>query len=161
MKQQAEFEDEYEVEDVPVSPLLAGDRKSRYGSVPGLDDEELADPWELEKQAILADWGPILALPVRTGRGWIQPRLDEDFGVDFGAFGTVRSVAAIIGDEEHYTRAVIWSKVSPQILAACPTWRTLPPPPRDLSSGHRNRMLAHRQRQGPSRPLSTPAANGR
>lgn len=88
MKQHT-YENECEVADVPASPLLAEDRKARYGHVAGLDDDELADPYELEKQVLLADWGPILALPVRTGRSWIQPTLSEDFGVDYGAFASV------------------------------------------------------------------------
>jgi hypothetical protein len=57
--------------------------------VPGLDDEELADPDELERQVMREEWGPILALPVRTRRGWIQPNIDDDGRVDWGAFGTV------------------------------------------------------------------------
>lgn len=88
MKQQAEFED-CEVEDAPVTPLFTEERKNRYGSVPGLDDEELADPCELERQVMLAEWGPVMRLPVRTNKGWIQPDIDEDFGLDFGAFATV------------------------------------------------------------------------
>ncbi len=89
MKNVDEFEDECEVEDVPVSPLLAEQKRNPYGSVEGLDDEELADPAELERQAFIADWGPILALPVRTRRGWVQPSIDENGNVDWGAFGTV------------------------------------------------------------------------
>jgi len=89
MKYEIEFEEECEVDDVPVSPLLAEERRNRYGSVPGLDDEELAEPWELERQVFLDEWGPVLALPVRTKRGWIQPGYDEDFGIDFGAFASV------------------------------------------------------------------------
>lgn len=89
MKQEVECEDEYEVEDVPVSPLLSVERKNRYGSVPGLDDEELADPCELERQVFLQDWGPVLSLPVRGCKCPIRPHMDESFGVDFGAFSTV------------------------------------------------------------------------
>lgn len=89
MKQQTEFEDACEVEDVPVSPLLAEERKNRYGSVPGLDDEELADPCELERAVVLEMWGPVLALPVRKKGAWIRPNVDEDGSLDFGAFGTV------------------------------------------------------------------------
>jgi len=69
--------------------LLQPLRSSNYGSVEGLDDEELADPDELERQVMLQEWGPIMALPVKTRRGWIQPAVDESGGVDFGAFGTV------------------------------------------------------------------------
>jgi len=72
-----------------VSPLLAEGRGNPYGSVPGLDDEELADIEELERQVLLQAWGPILALPVRTKRGWIKPTIDDDLGVQIDAFGTV------------------------------------------------------------------------
>ena len=49
MRCENEFAED-EVEDVPVSALLHEARRNRYGSVPGLDDEELADPEELERQ---------------------------------------------------------------------------------------------------------------
>jgi len=77
-----------EVDDVPVSALLSEDRKNRYGSVPGLPDEELAEPWELERQVFVQEWGPILRLP-KPKRSLIQPHIDEYFGMDWGAFATV------------------------------------------------------------------------
>ncbi len=90
MKQQNEFEDACEyVEDVPVSAVLVPLKSKGYGSVPGLDDEELADPTELERQVMVDEWGPVLQLPVKTTRGWIQPNMHESGEVDFGAFGTV------------------------------------------------------------------------
>ena len=88
MKQVIECAED-EVEDVPVSALLSVERKNRYGSLPDLEDEELADPEELERLAVAEEWAPVLALPVKAGRGWVQPVLDESGGVDFGAFGTV------------------------------------------------------------------------
>lgn len=87
MKQ--EFEDECEVEDVPVSPLLSEERRNRYGSIPDLPDEELATPEELERQVFLQEWGPVLQLPVRGRSSPIQPNVDEYFGVDYGAFATI------------------------------------------------------------------------
>ena len=89
MQQEVEFKDTDGVDDVPASPLLSEDRKNRYGSVPGLDDEELADPRELERQVFLEEFGPVLALPVRGNRSWIQAAVDENGGLDWGAFGTV------------------------------------------------------------------------
>lgn len=90
MKQTAEFEDGYEdIEGVPVSAVFAEDRTNRYGTVPGLDDEELADVAELERQIVVQEWGPVLALPVKTRRGGIKPNIDDSGHVDFGAFGTV------------------------------------------------------------------------
>jgi len=78
-----------DIDGIPVSPLLAEHRKNRYGSVPGLSDEELATPEELERAVFLQEWGPVLALPVRGRKSWIQPAINEDGGVDFGAFATV------------------------------------------------------------------------
>jgi hypothetical protein len=75
-----------EVDDAPVSAALSM-KKNRYGSVPGLDDEELASPEELERQVLLEEWGPVLALPVRGRRNPIQPVIDENGGLDWGAFG--------------------------------------------------------------------------
>ena len=74
---------------VPESALRRAKKRSSYGSVPGLDDEELADPDELERQMWREEFGPVLALPVRGKRSAIQPAIDESGGVDWGAFGTV------------------------------------------------------------------------
>jgi len=89
MQQTVELDEAYEVDGVPVSALLSVERKNRYGSVPGLDDEELADPAELEREVILQEWGPVLALPVKGRKSGILPAVDESGGVDWGAFGTV------------------------------------------------------------------------
>lgn len=74
---------------VPESVLLQRLRPNRYGSVPGLDDSELADPDELERQVLVHEFGPILALPVKTSKGGIRPEVDEDGNLDWGAFGSV------------------------------------------------------------------------
>lgn len=72
---------------VPESALVRREKVNRYGSVPGLADEELADPDELERQVMLQEWGPVLAVPVRRASGF-RPELDED-GVRCDAFATV------------------------------------------------------------------------
>jgi len=87
MKQVVECEED-EVEDVPVSALLSVERKNRYGTLPDLEDEELADPEELERLAMAEEWGPVLALPVKSRRGWVRPTVDES-SVDFDAFASV------------------------------------------------------------------------
>ena len=74
---------------VPESALLRREKVNIYGSVPGLPDEELADPDELERQVYMEEFGPVLALPVRSKRWSIQPAVDESGDVDWGAFGTV------------------------------------------------------------------------
>lgn len=78
-----------EIEDMPVSALLSVERKDRYGSVPGLDDEELAVPDELERQVYTDYFGPIMRLPRKSRGRWIQPNIDENGRVDWGAFATV------------------------------------------------------------------------
>jgi hypothetical protein len=88
MKQAMELEEADEVDDVPVSAGLRVLRPSRYGSIADLEDEELADPDELERQVWLEEYGPLLELPVRTQRGFIKPNI-EDGVVNWGAFGTV------------------------------------------------------------------------
>ena len=74
---------------VPESALLQRERKDRYGSVPGLDDSELADPGELERQVLRQEFGPVLALPALGGKCSVSPSIDQDGGIDWGAFGTV------------------------------------------------------------------------
>ena len=74
---------------VPESALLRRECGKRYGSVPGLPDEELADPGELERQVYMEEFGPVLALPTKGGQRGIRPAIDETGGVDWGAFGTV------------------------------------------------------------------------
>ena len=78
-------------EDVVVaeSALLRLERKNRYGSVPGLDDSELADPNELERQVLRQEFAPVLALPVSGSKCSMRPNIDQDGSVDWGAFGTV------------------------------------------------------------------------
>jgi len=63
-------------------------RRAKYGSVPGLPDEELADPEELERVVMIEEWAPILMLPTKQKRGF-RPGIDESGDVDWGAFGTV------------------------------------------------------------------------
>lgn len=88
MEQTSEYEDE-QIDDVP-SPAVVLDRaEQRYGSVPGLDDDELADPDELERQAIRAELEPVLRLPSKRKRHGFVPPSDESGGIDWGAFGTV------------------------------------------------------------------------
>jgi len=88
MNQETKFETFGGVE-VAASPLLRAERTNAYGSVPGLDDEELLDAAELERLYIQREFGPILALPEPKARkGWIRPNVDEDGKVGWGAFGT-------------------------------------------------------------------------
>ena len=63
--------------------------ETEFGEGNHAEDEDYLDDRELERQVMLAEWGPILALPVRTRRGWMQPNIGEDGRLDWGAFGTV------------------------------------------------------------------------
>lgn len=90
-RQETTTQEAFIIEDgveVPESALLSVERNSGYGSVPGLEDEELADSAELERQVLLADWGPVLELPCRGFHGGIRPVIDEFGHLDWGAFGT-------------------------------------------------------------------------
>ena len=78
-----------DIDDIPESPLLKVIRPSKYGSIPDLDDDELADPDELEEQVYREEFGPILTLPIKAKQGGIRPDFDESGRVDFGAFATV------------------------------------------------------------------------
>ena len=73
---------------VPESALRRAGRRNPYGGVPGLDEEELAQPEELERQVMMEEWGPVLALPVQGKVGGFRPELDEN-GVDWSAYATV------------------------------------------------------------------------
>jgi len=90
MKQETKFET-YDGVEVAASPLLRTERSNPYGSVPGLDDdEELLDPVEMERLIMKQEFAPVLALPeTKARKGWMQPNVDEDGKVDWGAFGTV------------------------------------------------------------------------
>ena len=89
MKQTIELDQAEQVVDVPVSAVLSVERSNRYGSVPGLTNEELADPDELERQVYAEMFRPVLQLPVQGRHSSIQPNIDEGGKVDWGAFGTV------------------------------------------------------------------------
>ena len=89
MKQAIEFEDVEKVDGVPVSPLLQVQRSSGYGSVPGLEDDELANPDELERQVMMQEFALVLDLPGSGKSNGVRASVDECGGVDWGAFGTV------------------------------------------------------------------------
>ena len=85
------------------------ERPDRYGSVPGLDDEELADPAELERGVLREAFGLIMDLPVKGRRGWTRPTFDDygnsnafltvDFERMYGAFDRYRYSADKLREE--------------------------------------------------------------
>jgi hypothetical protein len=74
---------------VPAAALRQEQRRTRYGNLADLSDEELADPDELERAVYKEMWWPILRLPQQRWECPIRPNMDEDGRVDWGAFGTV------------------------------------------------------------------------
>lgn len=89
MKQAVEYEDSAEVDDIPVSAGLKVLRPSQYGTIEDLDEDEMADPDELERTVWQEEFGPILALPQRGRKHGFKPNFDENGEIDFGAFATV------------------------------------------------------------------------
>ncbi len=89
MKGTNEDEGECDVDGYPVSALLSSECRNPYGSVPGLEEDELADPDELERQVYRDYFEPVLELPVRGRRAWVPWAVDGTGGLDWGAFGTV------------------------------------------------------------------------
>ena len=82
----------FEVSDgvvMPASAILKRETRDRYGSVPGLDNEELASPEELERQVWENEFAPILVLAKPKQARAIRPDIDESGEVDWGAFGTI------------------------------------------------------------------------
>jgi hypothetical protein len=73
----------YEDIEVP-EPVLRVEHGNRYGSVAGLDDDELLGPAELERAVYSQEFGPVLALPVKGKSSGIRPVVDETGGLDFG-----------------------------------------------------------------------------
>ncbi|MFC1635401.1 hypothetical protein ACFL5Z_11210 [Planctomycetota bacterium] len=72
-----------------VAPVAWIKPVNRYGTIPDLPEEELADPVELERVIYKETWWPILSLPQQRWECPIRPNMDEDGRIDWGAFGTV------------------------------------------------------------------------
>ncbi len=89
MSYKTDFDNGIGADGVPAAAILKLESKDRYGHVAGLEDQELADPVELERQVMRQEWGPILALPFQGMKQTFNPVRDENGGLDWGAFGTV------------------------------------------------------------------------
>lgn len=73
--------------EVAAPVLLKIERPDRYGSVPGLDDSELANPDEIERCVLRVELEPLLLLPVPKSK-WYSPAWDTHADVDFNAFAS-------------------------------------------------------------------------
>ena len=78
-----------QVEGIPVPAAFSIVRPDRYGTVEGLDDDELANPAELERQVYQKEYGPILTLPVKHKWHGPRPEMDDDGHIGWGAFGSI------------------------------------------------------------------------
>jgi hypothetical protein len=74
--------------EVGAPVLLKRERPDRYGSVPGLDDSELANPDEIERCVLRAELEPVLLLPTRKSKGY-SPVWDTHSDVSFNAFASM------------------------------------------------------------------------
>ena len=82
---------------------------NRYGSVPGLDDSELASPAELERACYQELWGPVLLIPCKKSN---SPAWDINSSSDYNAFATMdfdrmRPEFDMAG----YVRGKLWEQV--------------------------------------------------
>ncbi|MFA6424670.1 MAG: hypothetical protein WCW64_00625 [Phycisphaerae bacterium] len=76
------------VEVAPSAVLRRLHTSREYGSIPDLEDSELASPDELERQAIKAELAPVLCLPAKN-RNRHCSASDYSDEIGFDAFGTV------------------------------------------------------------------------
>ena len=74
---------------VPEAVIVRRERKSKWGSVSGLSDEELASPAEIERQAMRAEFEPLLTLPDSGAERGACQLFESSGGVKWGSFGTV------------------------------------------------------------------------
>ena len=78
-----------QVEGIPVPAAFSIVRPDKYGTVEGLDENELASPEELERMVFKQMWKPVLDLPVKHKWHGPRPEMDEDGHIGWGAFGSI------------------------------------------------------------------------
>jgi len=76
-------------EGFPVLPTVTVIRSDKYGTIEGIENDELLTAEELDRMVFKKMWKPILDLPIRKKHQWISPDLDETGELDWGAFGSV------------------------------------------------------------------------
>lgn len=114
--------------EVPGSAVITIRRSRGWGSVPGLEDDELLDEQELERWLEQQDWGPVLALPVKKRSSTLKPSIDEGGRVDWGAFGTV-DFERMYGsfDKARYKADILREKLKDVLITLDIVRRRLPP----------------------------------
>ena len=71
-----ETEQTFDTDDLPASAVVKVIRPDKYGSISDLDDEELADPEELERIVIIEFLAPLLLFLRHDKFSWIEPYHD-------------------------------------------------------------------------------------
>jgi len=62
-----------DADDLPVSAVVKVIRTDKYGSIPDLDEEELADSEELERIVVIEYFAPLLLFMRHDKYSWIEP----------------------------------------------------------------------------------------
>ncbi len=79
-----------DIKGIPVSATVTVIRPDKYGTVDGIDKDELLTENELDRMVFKQMWEPVLDLPVKQRGSWIKPEYDEYLGGnDSGAFGSI------------------------------------------------------------------------
>lgn len=86
---------EIDIDELPCSNAIIPLRNHSLGSVPGLDDKELADPAEMERIIFIENWHPVLQLPKPKPFKGVPKQMEKVFTaagverwVDVSAFNT-------------------------------------------------------------------------
>ena len=104
----------YIEEGVEVAPPAWQKPTNKYGSIEGLEDEELATQAELERIYYQDLWGPVLMIPVKKSS---SPAWDVKTDADFNAFASVdfdRMRPEF--DKARYVRDKLWEQVKDLII---------------------------------------------
>jgi hypothetical protein len=97
-----------------VAPPAWQQLRNKYGSVEGLEDDELASPAELERAYCQELWGAILLIPCRKS---YSPAWDVSASADYNAFASVdfdRMRPEF--DKARYVREKLWEQVKDLVI---------------------------------------------
>jgi len=113
------IEDELiDMDGIPVTAAVTPLKPHSYGTIDGLDIDELADPEELERQVYREMMGTILRLPYKFNWSGPKPEIDENGDVEWGAFGSIdflRDRPAFL-NKARYKRDCLKEQLKDQII---------------------------------------------
>ena len=96
-------------EGAEVAPPAWQKPVNRYGVVPGLEEDELASPAELERAYYQELWGPVLLIPCKKS---YSPAWDINGSSDYNAFASVDfDRMRPVFDKARYVRDKLWEEV--------------------------------------------------